>query len=200
LTMVASVTHGAQPRPEGQDVIRTTASEPSREWEGDGPPPAVDVGVEDPEEQPRFRAVFSYSAYLEVLRLVSVRVDVIQTNVADDRGPETDDQLGAMDLRRGVPWGRWEKAARATAATFLWPPRTGTTPGEGGMDERLAAVAEEYRRNMLEGVRDPAAAIARAHGVEAQTARLWLLRARQLGFLGPARGPTPGESGPPSTA
>lgn len=49
--------------------------------------------------------------------------------------------------------------------------------------QRLAVVAVEYQRHRLEGRTDPAAEIARKHGVKPATARSWIHRARAAGLL-----------------
>jgi hypothetical protein len=58
---------------------------------------------------------------------------------------------------------------------------------------RLARVAREYRHLVQQGVKDPAARIATAHGAKGNTVRAWIFRARKDGLLEPPPGPTSGE-------
>lgn len=55
---------------------------------------------------------------------------------------------------------------------------------------RLANIAVEYQRYLLEGRADPAAEIARQHNVNPNTARTWIHRARQAKLLTPTGGGT----------
>jgi transposase len=61
---------------------------------------------------------------------------------------------------------------------------------------RLAQVADYYRTYVAAGTSNPSSAVAERFDVNPSTARAWIHRARQKGYLGPARGPTPGEESP----
>ncbi len=116
-------------------------------------------------------------------------------------------EISISHLRGGYPWIRWEGAARTAA----WELASGS-PGlaneavspstllrkerRGRATDLLVQVAREYRTNVKRGLHDPVSQIARDHGVKPATARAWVFRARDLGLLGPARGPTAGEAVP----
>ncbi|MDP9225722.1 MAG: hypothetical protein M3P18_18150 [Actinomycetota bacterium] len=115
--------------------------------------------------------------------------------------------ISTQELRAEFPWTTWERAARAAAANFLISHYADRRPGlspnglfepRSSFDALLLQVVEEYRANVVSGVRNPAAMIAEKHGVKPATARSWLHRARQLGLLGPAADRAAGEVGTPS--
>lgn len=58
---------------------------------------------------------------------------------------------------------------------------------------KSAAIALDYRNELMDGRSDPAMAIAENYGVSPSTARSWIHRARTAGFLAPAVGRTAGE-------
>ena len=57
---------------------------------------------------------------------------------------------------------------------------------------KLALVAVQYRQLLAAGRRDPANAIAQQYSVSSATARSWIFRAREKGFLGQAYNRTAG--------
>jgi hypothetical protein len=153
-------------------------------------------------EHLRIEFVYEGALSLEALELISVVVARKDARRRSDTGPE----ISAADLRDGFPWARWADAARKEAFEVVFDEalqahRLGESFGDGpGVEEMysdrdlfLMSIAEDYRRNVSMGVRDPVGQIARVEGVKPGTARTWIYRARQAGFLGPAKGPTPGE-------
>ncbi len=58
----------------------------------------------------------------------------------------------------------------------------------------LERAAGLYRQALALGKRDPTATVARALPKSRSTAARWIMRARREGLLGPAVGPTPGET------
>jgi hypothetical protein len=159
----------------------------------------LEVQIADP-SYPWLQAAFVYVFYGGTLELDQVRVSRVGGE-AEERDPE----IQVRQLMSQFPWARWENAARTSASEYL-----STAPDQnlryfvprvkplliGSPGPNLAEVAQEYRRNVKKGLRDPVAQIARNHGVKPGTARAWVHRARTMGLLGPARGPTSGEAGP----
>lgn len=64
---------------------------------------------------------------------------------------------------------------------------------------KLAKVASQYRANILAGLNDPVAAIARDRDISPGAARALVHRARKAGYIGAASGPTAGEASSPLT-
>lgn len=75
----------------------------------------------------------------------------------------------------------------------------GDTPGSRRTYQshlRLANIAVEYMRYLMEGRIDPSAEIARQHNATPAAARSWIHRARLARLLGPAVGRTAGQGSP----
>ncbi len=136
----------------------------------------------------------------ESLELVSVHLDWKNREQEWEAWPG----ISASDLRAGFPWASWADAARNRASEDIsrWEDDQRNVIWDDPANVRnafLGQVATDYRRNLALGVRDPAAKIARDMSANPATVRTWIRRARQLGLLGPAKGPTPGELSPDET-
>jgi hypothetical protein len=84
-------------------------------------------------------------------------------------------------LRRSASWyGKDSAKALAELRRLLGP-------GLRGSDAVYKAVADVYRIDVRNGVRNPALAISAATAVPPATVRGWIHRARLLGYLPPAR-------------
>ena len=179
----------------------------------------LDIVVIDPDHR-QIQGLFSYVAIPGIVSEVFL-VGIAVTPSAD-QPIEGLLPLTVTDMR-DLPLARWEQAARArlTAliredprlistqrrvdelraiterATATASRRRDIKPSsrrQARSHERLLKVADEYRANLMAGRPDPVAEIARRHDVNPSTARSWVHRARQLGFLDPAIGRTAGEA------
>jgi transposase-like protein len=159
--------------------------------------PGISVTLQDdqyPNLRPRFR--FAEAGGALALGSVSVEHADIEANPVS---------ITVYQLRADFPWAAWERAARTAAAERLSEPadhlpRPAWAPEES-MERWLLLhkVASQYRASVKAGLRNPGAVIAEKHGVNPATARNWVRRAREEGLLGPAKGPTAGETGAPTT-
>jgi hypothetical protein len=124
----------------------------------------------------------------------TVRYGDLRENFYSIEGPR--DMYGEeyLEVVRKVPVAVWHRASRALLVVEEVSSQEGEEAGKE--TRRYAHIAEEYRRNVAKGLRDPAAEIARSHKVKPATARAWVRRARQRGLLGHALGPLPGEEFP----
>lgn len=113
------------------------------------------------------------------------------------------DELRVTEVRKSLPLGEWEEAARFATVQALEDrpimkevkvseislrrsrPRKETPPYE--------KVSQRYSELTSAGIKNPAAVIAGEFGITGTTARNWLRRARQLQIL--AEAPMPGVAG-----
>ena len=152
------------------------------------------VEVSDP-EYPHVTVAFEYedSGDAGFIDLHAVRVE--RTKPAHGYRPD----LQAAEFKSRFPWSRWEKAARTAAAEVLLgteDPQVADSLAHGTTRGHIHLIAMRYRENVKKGLRDPVAAIARDMGVRPGTVRVWVYRARDMGFLGPARARPVSEAGP----
>jgi transposase-like protein len=81
---------------------------------------------------------------------------------------------------------------RARASMARWTLQV-TTPARPTVSAR-PNWDPEYRRNLMKGMRDPAAEVARKFGAKPGTARAWVSRARKYGYLKQTGKGTAGEA------
>jgi len=119
-------------------------------------------------------------------------------------------EISLYEIRRDFPVAVWERAAQGHIVDVIQqreeeyygePAAPVATPSssEEGLP-RLLLIAVEYKKNINEGIADPVAAIAKSHGVKPETARSWVHRARNKGYLGPTDAGKAGVSPRPSTS
>lgn len=105
--------------------------------------------------------------------------------------------LRVTDIRKELPLGEWEAAARQGAERAFRA--RGATPRPPVPRRQLqgppyAQVAARYRGLVAAGIRNPAMIISEEFGVSGTTARNWLRQCRAMSLLGPAPAPgTPGD-------
>ncbi len=148
------------------------------------------------EETPR--SDFRLEAMFELAADGDVRPNAISVTLRDPGG------LTRAEIGR-FPWSRWirvahakarstrfyseelraELDASARAAQALEP---SSRPGRRGHpDEFYAAIADCYQTHLNAGERNPTARVGEDHSVGRSTAAGWIRKARELGYLPPAR-------------
>lgn len=176
----------------------------------------LDIYVRD-SEHPFLEAVFSYSVSPgtagEFMHGMSIgpRAET----------PSNERRVLTVTEIRDLPVARWERAARARLKSLVIEDpalvatqedidelramvdrviskqaKKGPLSKRAEREQHLLTIAQEYRRNLMEGVHNPVGEIAVRHKVNPSTARSWIHRARELGFLDPAPGRTAGEATP----
>jgi len=106
-------------------------------------------------------------------------------------------EFNATMIRLDFPWAAWLSSARARAIAHSsqQEPTLLDQPDDSPRAEFYRDIASQYRKLLEAGHRNPVSLIARERDVVPATARTWVRRARERGYLGPARGKFAGEGG-----
>lgn len=101
-----------------------------------------------------------------------------------------DEELAERTREQG--WAKYVNRPQAAPLSAGTSYRPGERPAGGWPREHFVQVAQAYRANLTRHSYAPLQALARQLGTTEPTARRWVLRARDMGFLGR---PAPGKAG-----